>query len=218
MKKTNLRILSFILALVILSLSMPVFANDDVDNGTMDTSGEYIEDLTPIPNDNLALEDISIGNNVGGEPSVELQDFTVITSTAVPDGVYALRNVGNGNLWMSVRANQLTAGGQMQQYNFGSSPADTFTRAGLFKITQVGTTGRYTIRFMMNNLLSIGFDESNNVVTKIIPANDEDVPLTSTFFWYTTSQVIIFARMVQDIIFVPKIQMPLVLPEHQILT
>ncbi len=68
----------------------------------------------------------------------------------------------------------------IQQYAYASSPADTFSRAGLFKISKKPGTDYYIIRSMLNNLLSFGFS-GNEVLTKTIPADDASVALSDTF-------------------------------------
>ena len=158
MKKSQLFLSFTAILLAVLMLSFPVVALGGMDESASsivppDTTGGYYEEFTdPIPWE----EEISTGVIGGGQ--IELQDYTVVTTAVVPDGVYALMNVGNNGLYMGVQQNLLEPGADVQQYAFGYSPADNFTRAGLFKIAQVGTTGRYTIRFMMNNLLTIYFD------------------------------------------------------------
>ncbi|MBR2987044.1 MAG: RICIN domain-containing protein [Clostridia bacterium] len=172
--------------LAFLMLSFPVIALGMDESASSafvpDTSGGYYEEFTdPTPSD-----DDVIGGVIGGG-QIELQDYTVITSSVVPDGVYALMNVGNNGLYMGVQQNILEPGAYVQQYAFGFSPADNFTRAGLFKIAQVGTTGRYTIRFMLNNLVTIYFDGSS-VKTKTIHYDDTQVDPSDTFtITYSTS-------------------------------
>ena len=180
-KKKFKTLLSFTaILLALLMLSFPVTAlsgiNDSASSAAPpDTTGGYYEEFTdPIPSD----DEISTGVIGGGQ--VELQDYTVVTSSVVPDGVYAIENIGNADRWMGVQQNLLGNGANMQQYGFGTSPADTFTRAGLFKISKSSVTGYYIIRFMMNNLLTFDFD-GNSVKTKLIAADDTKVPASDQF-------------------------------------
>lgn len=107
---------------------------------------------------------------------------TSILGTTVVDGIYAFKNIGNTNIWMDIEQDMDSAGYHMQQYSFGGiSPAESFTRSGLFKVTQVGATGRYVIRSMLNNLLSFGY-ENDGIYTKEIPPKDELVPIEDTYY------------------------------------
>ena len=161
--------------LAFLMLSFPVIALGMDESASSafvpDTSGGYYEEFT----DPTLSDDDVIG---GGQ--IELQDYTVITSSVVPDGVYAIENLGNANRWMDLQYNQLEPGARIQQYAYASSPAESFSRAGLFKISKSAVTGYYIIRLMMNNLLTFDFD-GTAVKTKTIPANDADVPYASQF-------------------------------------
>ncbi|MBR2987005.1 MAG: RICIN domain-containing protein [Clostridia bacterium] len=165
--------------LAFLMLSFPVIALGMDESASSafvpDTSGGYYEEFT----DPTLSDDDVIGGVIGGG-QIELQDYTVITSSVVPDGVYAIENLGNANRWMDLQYNQLEPGARIQQYAYASSPAESFSRAGLFKISKSAVTGYYIIRLMMNNLLTFDFD-GTAVKTKTIPANDADVPYASQF-------------------------------------
>ena len=197
-------VLSLVMAIVILALSLPTVSiaadnssaantalqnensiKEDIILETADSTGIEYEEAFPLESvsDELITEIPSIGNIDNEGPSVELQDYTTITSAIVPDGVYALRNAGNADTtgrWMDMALNSKVSGTHIQQYAYTESPAETFDRAALFKISRVGTTDRYIIRSMLNNFLSFGFVE-NDVLTKMIPPNDTDVGLADTF-------------------------------------
>lgn len=108
--------------------------------------------------------------------------YTINYASTIPDGVYAFENVGNSGLWMDTQNDSDEEGMHIQQYNYTTSPAATFSRGGLFKISRVAnTTNRYVIRLMTNNLLT--FTRSGTeVVTTVIDANDKDVDPGDTFY------------------------------------
>ncbi|MBQ3014500.1 MAG: RICIN domain-containing protein, partial [Clostridia bacterium] len=108
--------------------------------------------------------------------------YTINYASTIPDGVYAFENVGNSGLWMDTQNDSDQEGKHIQQYNYTTSPAATFSRGGLFKISRVAnTTNRYVIRLMTNNLLT--FTKSGTeVLTTVIDANDKDVDPGDTFY------------------------------------
>ena len=61
---------------------------------------------------------------------------------------------GNTNRWMDIQYDSTAAGYHIQHYDYGAVPTLNFNRGALFKFAQIGTTGRYVIRLMTNNLLS----------------------------------------------------------------
>ena len=115
--------------------------------------------------------------------SEESNDYTYETSSrdVIPDGIYAFRNMGSTNRWMDVQRNLPTPGAHIQQYQFSSSPADNYAASGLFRVTQVGTTGRYIIRLMLNESLTFGFS-GTEVLTKEISLIDSEVEIENTFY------------------------------------
>lgn len=115
--------------------------------------------------------------------SEESNDYTYETSSrdVIPDGIYAFRNMGSTNRWMDVQRNLPTPGAHIQQYQFSSSPADNYAESGLFRVTQVGTTGRYIIRLMLNESLTFGFS-GTEVLTKEISLIDSEVEIENTFY------------------------------------
>jgi len=138
MKKNYLRIIFITLAILMLSIGIALLSVTALDGDDSFTTGENEMIWTPDSFDSSAIEDElpSMGEiNIGGGATVTPQDFTVVTGE-ISDGVYALRNVGNGQLWMGIERNYVTPGYHMQQYAFGYSPADEFTQAGLFKISK----------------------------------------------------------------------------------
>ena len=99
----------------------------------------------------------------------------------LPDGVYALKNVGNSGLWMDTQYDSYNTGMHIQQYAYTTSPTETFSKGGLFKISRVSGTERYIIRLMTNNNLTFGIS-GTEVLTKEIPSADEDVSIYDTFY------------------------------------
>ena len=92
--------------------------------------------------------------------------------STLPDGIYSFRNTYASQRYMDIRLDLVTPNNNIQQYSFnGTCPSNTYTRSGLFKVSQVGTTGRYVIRLMLNNRLSFGFD-GDWVMTKLISPYD----------------------------------------------
>lgn len=100
--------------------------------------------------------------------------------TQIPNGVYAFQNVGNTSRWMDINLDSPNAGAFVQQYAFGESPAKSYAASGLYKVSQIGTTGRYVIRLMLNNALSFGFF-GNYVITKTISPYDSKITEASTY-------------------------------------
>lgn len=139
----------------------------DINYETETWSYEYTE---PLSADQMAV----IGGSTAELMSVQ------ITSSTIPDGVYALENVGNPGLWMDTQWARSDPGYHMQQYALTEDPTVAFTRSCLFKITQVPGTNRYVIRSMLNNRLSFNFS-GTEVLTKEIPTKDSDVPQADTF-------------------------------------
>ena len=169
-KKTAL--ILFILLLLISLAATPLWALSS--ETSAQTTGEAFEELTDPPfSDELG----TAGDH--GENETRSND-EIVSATYLEDGVYAFRNVGNGNFWMDVRANNYTTSTNMQQYYTTTLPTDSFERSLLFKITRNETTNRYVIRLMLNNRLTFDFS-GNNVMTKVIPAKDSEVAAVDTF-------------------------------------
>ena len=141
------------------------------------TTGENLEELeSPVSSGGSVFEEFGDSKDAGTRAATE-----IVTSTYLEDGVYAFRNIGNGNLWMDLEQNIISQAAHIQQCYYATPPTEIFERAALFKITRVGTTSRYIIRLMMNNLLSFDY-VGTEVKTKRIPANDSDVSIVDTFY------------------------------------
>ena len=103
-------------------------------------------------------------------------------STYIEDGVYAFSNNGNLGLWMDTQNNSYLSSKHAQQYAYTTCPADSFSRGGLFKVTQIGTSGRYIIRLMTNNCLTWKCGAVNgDVLSYEIPSNDSNVSVLLTY-------------------------------------
>lgn len=200
MKKNYLRITLVTLAILVLSIGIAMLSVTALDGDEIAvTSDEYEEVFTPLSSEGGLIEDeipsmgeITMGDIIGPFSPVAPD---AITTEEIPDGVYALKNVGNTNRWMDMEQNHVEPGKHIQQYAYASSPADTFSRAGLFKISKKpGTTNQYIIRSMLNNRLSFCFkdDGCDEVVTVKIAADDDAVENKYTFtITYSTSGYVI---------------------------
>ncbi len=185
MKRQYLRSAFSIFLLLALSFAL-------VPVGALQNDGEFTTDFeasTALQNDIIdVVEETFISDNER-DAFAENDVSAITTSTSytgvnrnnIPDGVYALQNYGNSGLWMDIERNLTTAGAHVQQCTYSTSPANVGGAYGLFKITQVGTTGRYIIRLLLNTNLSFGFD-GTSVLTKTIPASDSDVSASDTFY------------------------------------
>ena len=104
-----------------------------------------------------------------------------LAANQIPDGIYTFQNLGNLGFWMDIRRNSEYAGYNLQQYKFTNKPENDEIASRKFRVTQVGQTGRYIIRSLLNTNLSFGF-VGDEVLTKTIPANDSDVEIYDTFY------------------------------------
>ena len=152
------------------------------DNGT---AWESVSSCTESETLYTAAENES-SISVGGE-SFSTSDSTeqerAGTTWSFPEGTYAFRNYGNTNRWMDIQQNLTTPGAHVQQYAFGSSPADVYSASGLFKITRYENLSyAYIIRLVINPNLTLSITSDGSVVTKEIPANDEDVTVNDVFY------------------------------------
>lgn len=147
----------------------------DLYDGNVTNYGFVIkrEDNTAATNESVILKASESGTAYS--PYISL-NYTYL----VPEGVYAFKNMYGTSYWMTVGENGAFAGANLQYMTSSVSPADTsvFERSSLFKISQKGNT--YIIRSMTNNELSFGVS-GNEIITKTIPSNDEDVSLEDTF-------------------------------------
>lgn len=205
MKKTSIRFLAILLTVFLLVSIFPLslFAANSSedpplnsslpDESATPTEEESSQDRFPeessaevsqteitgslIPEEEPAPDGASTPNRAPAAAA----SFTTLSETVLPDGIYAFRNLGNTNRWMDVEQNRTTPGYHIQQYAYSASPAEEYGAAGLFKVTQVGTTGRYIIRLMLNTNLTFGFS-GDEVITKTIPASDASVSASDTFY------------------------------------
>lgn len=98
----------------------------------------------------------------------------------VPDGVYALKGNGFYYRWLTIEDDSPWDGKKMQQTYSAESPASTFDRSCLFKISRK-SGNCYIIRSMLNNNLSFGISDGE-IITKTIPSDDADVSYADTFY------------------------------------
>ena len=114
-------------------------------------------------------------------------------SYVLPSGVYAIKNQGSSNRYMSVDtdASGEAFTGRTMEHKYVNADIDAepqvpniFTRESLFKITLSPNspldTNCYIIRSMLDNSISFGL-QGQSYVTKQIPISDEDVSLSDTF-------------------------------------
>ena len=114
---------------------------------------------------------------VAAEPDNSLPER--ITSLVVPDGIYAFMNVASEK-WIDVRYDSIHPGYNMQQYAYSSTPADSNGPYGLYRVTQIESTGRYVIRPLLNEELSFEYVGAE-IKTKNIPVLDRDVAVEDTY-------------------------------------
>ena len=94
--------------------------------------------------------DVSVSTLISeGSAVSSVNSYETVTSAVLPDGVYALKNLGNSGLYMDVEQNIYIAGYHVQQYAYSPSPTESFSRGGLFKITKDTETDYYIIRSML---------------------------------------------------------------------
>lgn len=105
---------------------------------------------------------------------------TIEYAPTIRDGVYALKNVGNTNMWMSVDDNSILPSASVIQRELTTSPVTSCDRGALFKISNVQRTDRYVIRCMTNNMMGLGF-VSGQIKTVALPASDNEVPSINCF-------------------------------------
>ena len=82
--------------LVLIFVSSPTTALSPIT-----TAEEGLETFeSPVVSDGSAFEELGDGKDTGTRAATE-----IVTSTDLADGVYAFRNIGNGNLWMDLEQN-----------------------------------------------------------------------------------------------------------------
>lgn len=175
------RLLSLTIAVFLLGLSAFAFPVTAIEESTANDEGadtvEHEEIYTSYSESSTSGQ---VLDNEQTTNTSEANESVRSTTSTIEDGVYALHNIGNSTMWMDTQYDSDEVGYHMQQYSYTPSPATTFSRGGLFKITSV-SSGRYVIRLMTNNLLTFELT-SSGVFTKEIPANDEDVAAADTFY------------------------------------
>lgn len=191
-KKKFLCMLSLILSVVLLLGIVPIYA-EPIDP-VVSPSEQETNINDPVISEEIELPEIreeKIEENLQTAATANARSssstYSYQTLTKIPNGVYALQNVGNAGLWMDIEGDSTTPGMHMQQFAYNTSPADGSALTGLYRITQYGNTDRYIIRAMICETLSFEI-VGNEVLTKTIPANDANVTNADTFYiTYDTS-------------------------------
>ncbi len=190
--KKGLKLLSIFLAICAITLYLPnniIIASaeqpqepDSVEEETLyvdteesetETNIEIIGGMTEIPSQGGSVNEIL---SIDSAPVIFIEG----SGYGIQDGVYAFENVGNDGLWLDIQQDKYLPGYHMQQYAADGNPALTFDRSCLFKITRRESTNSYIIRSMLNNRLTFYFS-GNEVLTKEIPPDDDDVSNSDTF-------------------------------------
>ncbi len=173
MYKNTKKLLSLILALILVCscLNMSIVATElSTPTGT---EKEKYEAVLPDGVESYEFTSASSQQSNNSSPVLAVTD-------TIADGVYCFAS-SLVYRWMSIENESYQAGKHVQHTYSTTNPTQTFSKAMLFKISQVGTTGRYIIRSMINNNLSFGISGSE-VITKTIPNDDNDVSATDTFY------------------------------------
>ena len=102
--------------------------------------------------------------------------------TFIEEGVYALENLRNTGMWMDTYFNSYERNKNAQQYDYSSSPADSFSRGGLFKVTKTAVDGQYVIRLMTNNLLTWEVQSDNYVKSDYISYDEDEIELNQKYY------------------------------------
>lgn len=105
------------------------------------------------------------------------------------EGVFALESVANPSHWMNLSFPD--SGGQVAHASYNESPAATFTREGLWKISRYRDTDYYILRPMLNNYVSFDLYYSD-VLTKYVNMIDERMSLIDTYSIYFNNGTFIF--------------------------
>lgn len=155
--------------------------NNELQNETEAVSQEKTEEETEV-----FYEEYEIENSAMSAPPLTPIGGVAESNalTVLPDGVYAIENVGNDNYFMTVEGGYDVAGFRIVQQNYSSStPLTNFSRSSLFKVSRIGNTDQYVIRSMLNNRMSFmtGTDiDANKFSTGYINTNDSSVTTTYT--------------------------------------
>lgn len=180
---------------MLIELCSPNTVTLDADaNATSDTPYLYFFDITNLvdlwlsgekENNGLAIKrtggDISrIFFKSSEAPRVLHRPYVVIQYSDVADGVYMLKNATR-NLYVDARYDAYTPSITMQQTYFSNNTSQTtLEKSAMFKISK-NSDGKYIIRLMTNNLLSFETTNGSDVLTKLIPADDNDVETVDTY-------------------------------------
>lgn len=191
--KKGFKLLSIFLAICTITVYLSnniIIAFADQLQETDPIEEEYLcgepEESEAEPNNGIIGEMIEIPADEGSTLDMMSSDLANIqfpddgTDYVVLNGVYAFENFGNRGLWLDVQQDKCLPGYHMQQYAANGNPTETFDRSCLFKITRRESTDSYIIRSMLNNRLTFYFS-GNEVLTKEIPPNDDDVSVYDTF-------------------------------------
>ena len=192
----SLRILAIFLAIFAITLYLPnnIITISASESGSPENT-DYVENETEIEyaEESESESEMEI---IGGMVEIPPQDGEVADiqgndqfshyipqdegggAYSIEDGVYAFENVGNAGFWMDVE--NYSSGSDVWQYASSTIPTNSFDRSCLFKITRRARTDSYIIRSMLNNRLTIYFS-GNQVLTKEISPNDDDVADSDTF-------------------------------------
>ena len=102
--------------------------------------------------------------------------------THIEDGVYAFENIAYDGFWLNTQNASCQIGAHATISYFSNSPAESFSRRALFKVTQIGTTGRYVVRLMTNNLLTWNSGAIGSYPSSYeIPPDDSNVSAAITY-------------------------------------
>lgn len=182
----------------------PTVSSTRLSTATMYATGSYLEaspghtsfNISNAARDWYSGEDANYGIALKRESSTASTKTSVILKSYqagenyayisvnytyyVPDGVYALKGNGFYYRWLTIEDDSPWEGKKIQQTYSAESPASTFDRSCLFKISRK-SGNCYIIRSMLNNNLSFGISDGE-IITKTIPSDDADVSYADTFY------------------------------------
>ena len=164
--------------------SKNVEQSDTCSSGTVEETETAINEETEEETEEFCEEFEVEDSAISAPPMTQIGDVADPNAlTFLPDGVYAIENVGNDNYYMSVEGGYTVAGYNMVQEKYSSgTPLTDFSRVSLFKISRVGNTNQYVIRSMLNNRMSPmpGSDvDANKFITGYV--NTDDASVTTTY-------------------------------------
>lgn len=97
------------------------------------------------------------------------------------EGVYALQSVAEPSCWMYLPSTDCNEPATLISY--GQTPAYSFARSGLWKISRYQESDYFIIRPMMNNYLAYALSDAE-MLTKYVHMMDERMDLTDTYSIY----------------------------------